>query len=224
MSFGHKYARGFAGIDDHLPPSDHDPLVHERIMPIKDVGYGSLGDTPSSAGSAPDMLHRFGINATQATLGVFTLMGTTLGNANPSAAGTQVVVKGAQNALNEIAAGAGSTERLQTDGILGAQTLKALDFQLKGKIGMALMDVPWITVYQILRNAVDTKTFKWTPLKGTVPAFNQQTNTVVEDKPQSDGLFSTRNIMIVGGGALLAALALGSGGKKKGGGRRRKGR
>lgn len=218
MSFGHKYARGFAGIDDHLPPSDHDPLVHERIMPT------GLGDTPSSSGSAPDMLHRFGINASQAVLAVATLMGMTVGNANPAAAGTQIVVKGAQTALNEIAAGAGSRERLQVDGILGAQTLKALSYQMS-TVGSSnqLMNTPWITVYSVLRNKIDGHQFSWTPLKGTVPAVNQQTNVVNEVQPEGEGFLTTTNVAIVGGGALLAALLFG-GGKKKGGGSRRKGR
>lgn len=214
MSFGSKYARGFAGIDDHLPPSDHDPLVHERIMPP------GLGDTPSSAGSAPDMLHRFGINASQAVLAVATLMGQTVGNANTAAAGTQIVVKGAQTALNEIAAGAGSKERLQMDGVLGAQTLKALAYQMSN-VGSsnALMTTPWITVYSVLRNKIDGRQFKWLPLKGTVPAVNQPVNTVTEVAVEG-GYFTTTNIAIVGGGALLAALLFG--GKKSG--NRRKGR
>jgi hypothetical protein len=216
MSFGSGYARAFAGIDDDLPPSDHDPLVHERIMPP------GLGDTPSSAGSAPDMLHRFGINASQAVLAVATLMGTTVGNATPAAAGTQIVVKGAQQALNEIAAGAGSKERLQVDGILGAQTLKALNFQMSTvNSSNTLMNTPWITVYSVLRNKIDGKQFKWTTLKNTVPAVNQPTNTVNEVEPEGGGLFTVQNAAIVGGGALLAALLFGG---KKGGGSRRKGR
>lgn len=219
MSFGRGYAGRFAGIDDHLAPSDHDPGVHERIMPTSQSRALAMGDTPSASGSALDMLSRFGINITQAAMAVPGLF-FTVGASNPAAPTTMVIVKGAQNALNEIAFSTKAFPQLQVDGILGDNTISALS----KTVGSDVMSRSWLNVYGVLRNKIDTIGFSGTrPASGTKPS----TVTLPGDGlpvPESSfmGLGDTSTLLMVGGGVLLAALLFGGSGKSKGKSSKRK--
>lgn len=217
MSFGRGYAGRFAGIDAHLPPSDHDPAVHERVMPTRRGHALAMGETPSASGSVLDMLARFGINTAQAAMAVAGMF-FTVGGSNPAAPTTMVIVHGAQTALNEIAFATHAFPPLQVDGILGTSTLAAL----KTQVGSDVLSRSWLDVYGVLRNKIDTMTYSQ-PRPGTRPT----TATLPGDglplpEPSLAGLGDTNTLLLVGGGAILAALLFGGSGKSNKG--RKKGR
>jgi len=217
MSFGSQYARGFYGVDDHLEPSEHDPGVHERVMPTSQSHAMSMGDTPSSSGSVLDMLERFGINVTQAAMAVPGMF-FTVGGSNPAAPITMVIVKGAQTALNELSLATQAFPKLQVDGILGTNTLNAL----KKTVGADVMSRQWLNVYGVLRNKMDTVGFS-RPKPGAPPRRPTTASIPGDGLPVPEeslvgGVSNT--LLLVGGGVVLAMLLLGEG--KKSGGRRTK--
>lgn len=177
MSFGRGYAAQFARIDDHLPPSEHDPLIHERI--------GGLGETPSSSGSSADVLKYFGIGSSLATVAA-TAMFYTVGGSNAQAAPVQVIVKAVQKGLNVILSTRGFP-LLQEDGILGTNTVNAM----KANLGKDVLSYTWASVLVELRNTILTLKPTWKP------------PTVQETfAPEGDSV----TWLYVGGGVLLAAL------------------
>jgi len=100
-----------------------------------------VGETPSFAGSTVGMLRAFGINDTQATMAASGMFWTVAGS-NVHAPVTQVIVRAAQRALNQLG------EHIQVDGLMSRDTQVGL---LK-HVGRGFGQMTWAGVFSTLRN------------------------------------------------------------------------